>query len=421
MTAKPARIQYIESIRGIAAFVVVFAHVITAFDTPFVTGSLPSLAGENPAVRALGKIAFWPLGMGRLPVAIFFVLSGMALSQGFLRGGGQGYLQSAAIRRYVRLMIPSLASVLFAFCLLQAGLMHNHAAADLIQSEGGQAPWFHVTYTEAGTLEGAVREGMWDAFLWDQSEAPAGRLNSVLWTMRPELIGSFVVFAFLALFGRHGNRAGLAFAISGCLALAGFTLLALFPIGVGLAILRHNAPSMRLNTVSAVALLLIGLWLGGLYDYTNNWKMQIPITHSVLKSADAAPCLGAVLTVLALMFTPAFRAVLERQPFLWLGKISFGLYLCHVPILMSVGCWAYVETRAAGSAHGPAILAALSAVVPLSLLGGWILYHVADKPAVLLGKALANRVLAERTETLANTTEVTEFRPTGTPPVGSAA
>ncbi len=421
MTAKPGRIQYIESIRGIAAFVVVFAHVITAFDTPFVTGSLPSLAGEHPVIRAISKIAFWPLGMGRLPVAIFFVLSGMALSQGFLRGGGQGYLQSAAIRRYVRLMIPSLASVLFAYCLLQAGLMNNHAAAELIHAEGGQAPWFHVTYTEGSTFEGAVREGMWNAFLWDQSEAPACRLNSVLWTMRPELIGSFIVFAFLALFGRHGNRAGLAFAISGCLALAGFTLLALFPIGVGLAIIRHNSLNMRLTTVSAVALLVLGLWLGGLYDYTNNWKMQIPITHSVLKSADAAPCLGAVLAVIALMFTPAFRAILERQPFLWLGKISFGLYLCHVPILMSAGCWAYLATRATGLAHGQAILAALTAVVPLSLLGGWILYYIADKPAVLLGKALASRVLTERPATVADETEATEYRPIGTPPVGSTA
>jgi hypothetical protein len=32
---------------------------------------------------------------------------------------------------------------------------------------------------------------------------------------------------------------------------------------------------------------------------------------------------------------------------------------------------------------------------------------------VLLGKALANRVLAERTVTVANATEVTEFRPVG--------
>ena len=114
MNPKPPRIQYIESIRGIAAFVVVFAHIVTALDSPPETGVPASLAGANPVVRTLGKIAFWPLGTGRLPVAIFFVLSGMALSQGFLRGGGLGYLQSAAIRRYFRLMVPSLISVLFA-------------------------------------------------------------------------------------------------------------------------------------------------------------------------------------------------------------------------------------------------------------------------------------------------------------------
>ena len=396
MIAKPARIQFIESIRGIAAFVVVFAHIITALDSPPVTGLPASLAGANPVVRTVGMIAFWPLGTGRLPVAIFFVLSGMALSQGYLRGGGLGYLQSAAIRRYFRLMIPCLISVLFAYSLLHANLMHNPEAAGIILAEGGQAPWIDVAYTYRWTFEDTIREGTWNLFFSDQSAFAEGRLNSVLWTMRPELIGSFIVFAFLALFGRHGNRAGLAFGIAALSALSGFTMLALFPMGVGLAIARHNSPALRLSPPMAVGLILAGLWLGGLYDYSGEWKMRIPITHSVINSAEAAPCLGAVFVVLGLVLTPAFCAALERKPFLWLGKISFGLYLCHVPIIMSLGCWLYVESRGGGLSHAAAILAVTGAVVPLSLLGGWILYHIADKPSVILGKALANRLLAER-------------------------
>lgn len=413
MTAKPARIQYIESIRGIAAFVVVFAHVITALDYPPATGLLASLAEANPVVRTVGSIVFWPLGTGRLPVAIFFVLSGMALSQGFLRGGGQGYLQAAAIRRYFRLMIPCLISVLFAYTLFQSGMMHNHEAAGIRIAEGGQAPWIDVAYTYNWTFVDSIREGTWNLFFSDEAAFAEGRLNSVLWTMRPELIGSFIVFAFLALFGKHGNGTILAFGLAALLALSGFTMLALFPAGVGLAMLRHNAPTLKLSTLMAVVLILSGLWLGGLYDYSGDWKMKIPITHSVVNSADATPCLGAIFIVMGLILTPAFCKALERKPFLWLGKISFGLYLCHVPIMMSLGCWVYVETRTAGLAHGPAILAVLAAVVPLSLLGGWILYHIADKPAVLLGKALANRVLAERTVTVSNATEATEFRPVG--------
>ncbi len=399
MIAKPARIQYIESIRGIAAFVVVFAHVVTALDSPPATGVPASLAGANPVVRALGTIAFWPLGTGRLPVAIFFVLSGMALSQGFLRGGGLGYLQSAAIRRYFRLMIPSLISVLFAYTLLQSGAMHNHDAAEIIKADGGQAPWIDVAYSYNWTFEDTIREGTWNLFFSDQSAFAEGRLNSVLWTMRPELLGSFIVFGFLAMFGRHASSAAIAFGIAALLALAGFTMLALFPMGVCIALVRSQSPAYSLSIPMAAVLILVGLGLGGLYDYSGESKFRLPVVHTVVNSADAAPCLGAVFVVLGLIFTPAFCTALERRAFIGLGKISFGLYLCHVPIIMSAGCWFYVTARGEwGFAHGEAIAAVTALVMPLSVMGGWILYYVADKPSVIVGKWLANRVLTERAE-----------------------
>ena len=411
MNPKPPRIQYIESIRGIAAFVVVFAHIVTALDSPPETGVPASLAGANPVVRTIGKIAFWPLGTGRLPVAIFFVLSGMALSQGFLRGGGLSTLQSAAIRRYFRLMVPSLISVLFAFALFRGGLMRNHEAAAAIAAQGGQAPWLEVAYTYQWTFEDTIREGAWNLFFSDQSAFAEGRLNSVLWTMRPELIGSCIVFGFLALFGHRANRASMGFAIAALLALAGFTMLALFPLGIGLAIVRADRPALRLSRITGIALLLAGLWLGGLYDYTGDWHMRIPITHSVINSADGPPCLGAVLVVLGLVFTPEYRGAVERRIFLWLGKISFGVYLCHVPIIMSLGCWLYLEMRNGGWEHGQSIAGVTAAVVPLSLLGGWVLYHVADRPSVWIGKALATRLLTDRATPDADRIEIPSTRP----------
>jgi peptidoglycan/LPS O-acetylase OafA/YrhL len=234
-------------------------------------------------------------------------------------------------------------------------------------------------------------------FFSDQSAFAEGRLNSVLWTMRPELIGSFIVFGFLAMFGRHAGSAVIAFGISALLALSGFTMLALFPMGVCIALLRTQLPNYSLSIPMATVLILVGLGFGGLYDYSGESKFRLPIVHTVVNSADAAPCLGAVFVVLGLVFTPAFCTALERRAFIGLGKISFGLYLCHVPIIMSAGCWLYVTARGEwGFAHGEAIGAVTALVVPLSLLGGWILYYVADKPSVIVGKWLANRILAER-------------------------
>ncbi len=388
------KILYIESIRGIAAFLVVFAHIVVALDSPPSTGVPWSVSDANPVVRTGVTILFWPLATGRLPVATFFILSGMALSQGFLRGGGQDYLRSAAVRRYFRLMIPSLVSVLFAFALLKSGMMHNREASAMIGVEGGSTLWLDLSFSQNWTFNDAAREGMWTIFFSAEPFHDTPRLNDVLWTMRPELIGSLIVFAFLALFGHHASQRTFALLVAVLLAMAGFTMLALFPIGVWVALTRQSLPHFRLSMLPALMLILVGLGLGGLYDYTGRRELTIPLLQTVVNSAEAAPCVGAVLLVLGLVFTPRFTTLLEAKIFVWLGKISFGLYLCHVPIIMSVGCWAYVTARAQnGVSHGVALLAVTASVVPLSLLVGWVMHYVADQPSIAFGKLVANRLL----------------------------
>lgn len=60
------------------------------------------------------------------------------------------------------------------------------------------------------------------------------------------------------------------------------------------------------------------------------------------ESADPArfwPCVGAQLLIATIMCTPHLRRVLSHKTLLWLGKISFPLYLLHGTFIRTVLAW----------------------------------------------------------------------------------
>jgi peptidoglycan/LPS O-acetylase OafA/YrhL len=63
----------------------------------------------------------------------------------------------------------------------------------------------------------------------------------------------------------------------------------------------------------------------------------------------------------------------------WLGKVSFSLYLVHVPVLATLAfSW--------GDENWPLVLLA---GMPLSVLVAWAFYAVVERPAHLLARASA--------------------------------
>lgn len=49
--------------------------------------------------------------------------------------------------------------------------------------------------------------------------------------------------------------------------------------------------------------------------------------------------IGGVLLVVSIIISPHLRWVLSRKPLLWLGKVSFAIYLLHGMVLRSVFAW----------------------------------------------------------------------------------
>lgn len=74
-------------------------------------------------------------------------------------------------------------------------------------------------------------------------------------------------------------------------------------------------------------------WSRALLDFT------IKFGPTNVEHSRFTPTLGAQLLCFTILSTPILRRVLSLSPFLWLGKISFPLYLLHGSLMRSVLAW----------------------------------------------------------------------------------
>ncbi|HEX3993059.1 MAG TPA: acyltransferase, partial [Acetobacteraceae bacterium] len=133
--SQPAKIRYLEGLRGIAAVQVVLLH--------FVTGFLPSTAEH--AVPPLPVL--WD---GHTAVYVFFLISGAVLTPSFARGG---WWPRQVAKRLVRLGLPIAAAGVIALALL-ASMPDAHIAAARLTGSG----WLAMDSNAATTLTHLLRE-----------------------------------------------------------------------------------------------------------------------------------------------------------------------------------------------------------------------------------------------------------------------
>ncbi|WP_298215655.1 acyltransferase [Acidocella sp.] len=327
----------LEGLRGIAAAIVVLYHLVLAF-TPKGVGVVPHGHG------VLDLIIQFLLGMlnGGAAVAVFFVLSGFILSLPFAQDRRLSRILVGALKRWPRLAGLTAIGCLFAFALISWSGQDYQAAARIIGAKWlathGNAP---ISLADL-TWQAALREGLINVFT--QGEV---NFDSPLWTMRIELFGSFAVFlAAPILFAIRGwgVRLGL---VAAAFLLTGlgypYTYFADFLTGTVLAMLYAERRLPELGNLRAAGLGLLGLYL---FSFTYEQALLI---HAPLKRLipgedshyiwDA----GAALIILVLLGNPAMRRWFSGGWAIWLGFLSFPIYVLHGPLMLSAGSSAFMQ------------------------------------------------------------------------------
>ncbi len=127
-------------------------------------------------------------------------------------------------------------------------------------------------------------------------------------------------------------------------------------------------------TLTSVALLSVAAVYSVILPHVPRFAAVLP--------ADAAFGLGAALMIALALGSPAWSRGLQRRPLLWLGRISYSLYLTHNIVLLAV-VHAFHPML-----DGPALVAL---VVVASLLVADLGYRLVEAPSIRLGRRLAGR------------------------------
>ncbi len=347
----------LEGLRGIAAAIVVLYHLVLGF-TPKGVGAVPH--GHGPFDVVIQFI----LGFlnGGAAVAVFFVLSGFILSLPFANDRRLSRILVAALKRWPRLAALTTVACVFAWALIWlSGRNYQHAAHVIgtgWMATHGNAPIRH----DSLSLGNAVKEGLFNAFIYGDVH-----FDSPLWTMRIELFGSFAIFlAAPILFAIRNWPLRLALIFVVMISAGGiypYTYVSDFLIGTILAMLYSEDRLPLFTNLQAGSLGLVALYL---FSFTYEQKLLIDAPlKAIMPPGDTSHFVwdaGAVLMILLLLGNPTLRRVFSHGWAIWLGLLSFPIYLLHGPIMLSAGATAFNATLKPLGEVGGAVTACLISI-----------------------------------------------------------
>jgi peptidoglycan/LPS O-acetylase OafA/YrhL len=365
--AKDNKDASLEALRGIAAIIVVFGHSMMGF--------FPASSGfftYFPLEQSLVGQPWFGLLNGSAAVGFFFVLSGFVLTRQYFKKRNDLSIVRGVVKRWPRLVVPVITTVLMSWALFALDLYRFTNVAPITNS--AWLYYFAFAYQTPFVPDfwGAIMQGGFLTFFRGDSY-----YDSSLWTMRIELIGSYIAFA-LALVLVRLSAASVWVAII----LVTFVVLlchyvspyfVAFPAGVALAFFLVRWPFVMPFWLPAILLLFSGYLAGysghpiGAYQPFASLSLEtVPSMYVYI--------FASVVAITAVEAWVGGRQVLQNFFFLFIGEISFPLYLVHVPVLCSAGCWAFLVAQSYNAQWASWIGAAVTfvgsfiAAVPLMLL-----------------------------------------------------
>ena len=357
-------IDELQSLRGVAALIVAVSHISSIYSLP-------------PVVR----IAIDAVCNAHASIVVFFVLSGYVLTGSLLRRGlssssVKGFYVGRLFRLFPALWVASAVSALFLF--LYPGLMIRPAPSN----------WF-VLYLHPFPSGDEV---ILAALAIDKS------LIMPVWTIFIELVGSALMPLMVAV------------------SLVKSRLYSWILLGMGLAAYALAHAPHRLDSLAYLFDFALGTWLA-----SRNWKLfsgkSLPIIFSAafaliffrfawfairyghamplyFEYGDPLPMLVegiAAFFLIGALASEHGRVRLLRSPWaIWLGNISYSLYLIHFPVAILL---AKILSRVFSDGTSATTAAAVLMTSGLAISSGlaFLIYRFIEIPSIAFGKRVSKR------------------------------
>ena len=360
MSARPVadRLAHIDTLRALAAVLVAVMH----FSQRFL-----SLTGGDAHAKT------WPryFDFGTTGVVIFFAISGFVI-YGTLRGSREGtgrrFLITRVCRLYPAYWASMVAGLIFIWWWRGWPITPSFVTANI---------------TMLPTLFGQ------------------SYVMNLYWTLETELV-FYVACWLIWRLGWIENPRVLAGAV------VGFTLL-WFGVkgGMNLGAVADDLSASWKNLPRHLGIMFWGAYFRVVYDETSgfraaihaNRKMRVLIALTILiVVAGGARQFRFFVHPSEMWFSPYVTGPVvfwlwiawwrvRFSPLAWMGKISYSIYLFHLPVVTPLAWWIALEQNAAW--HGWPMAVYIIPTLSLTVLVAAAVYYAVELPAIKLGKRLA--------------------------------
>jgi len=369
---RQVRFVELDSLRGLAALMVVFQHLQLLWETD--THAVSSSA-------ILGIFLGLTRPFGSEAVILFFVLSGFVLSLPAVNGKPQSY-STFLIRRIFRIYIPYLAAI----AVSVAGAFWLHGAATT------HSRWFSGCWSEPVSwrlvLQYVVFLGVFET---QQFDSP---IWSLVHEMRISLIFPFLCGLVLRLKSRW------SFVIAGGLTISAIVVekrpfhvnpliadslhyAGIFVLGIFLARERSRL-GMWFRRRRGLTKGLIAIWFLWLYRFAAPSLVAhigVVLPNLLFFISQWLTALGAGGLIMISLNSATWKRVLTWRPIHFLGQISYSLYLWHFVVLLYCIHLFYGKVP---------LWAILCLVLVVSIIMSWLSYRWIEIPSITLGRKLSN-------------------------------
>ena len=357
------RLPALDSVRGLAALAVVVNHLL---DLTMALGGAPSGHSAELMPHILALLLASPLTMlwnGTGAVALFFVLSGFVLALPWHHGQAPSY-RVFTIRRLCRIYLPYAAAVAVSMIL---------AAALFDLRPAGISRWFEQENWIARPDLPAIADHLlmlghhnwFDNPVWSLNHEmrislllPVLVLPLIRYGWPAAALGTLALYAAAGVITRTFGWHYPAAEIAASLRFAAFFVLGAWLAGIAPRIAACPEPWRPLASWAALILGLLTIWA---------WRE--PAAHAT----------GSALVITACLIPGAIQSTLLGPTPRTLGRISYSLYLIHLPLILTLVC--LLTPRIPLPAIG---LAGLALAIPAAML----FHRTVEAPAQRLGRRL---------------------------------
>jgi len=329
------KLDYIDGLKGIGALMVYLCHFVFAFYY-----AAYSLVPENANTAGgieivIGKTPLNLLYNGNSAVCLFLVFSGFVLCLSYFRDRDKSRLKQNARKRYFRLMPVILAVNVLIFLLMSLGLYQNKAVSVLTKSEA----WFQGFNQFRPDFLGMLYESLIGCFLQGSND-----YNGVLWTIPYLFWGALVVYLAAYLAGENPLRY-IAYAVMILVSVKTDIYFAGIFLGFVLCDF-YCTQDWLMDLYRKTKLLPVLAFLFGFYllSYPSIGTDMGGTIYGILPPAFTViyHLAGAFLATAGVLGCGALQKFFAWKPFLYLGKVSYSLYLLHFPVIATFSCWFFL-------------------------------------------------------------------------------